>query len=159
MYAIRSYYVHVDVITINPNYPVAVDIRAARWTAGSDPAFFRTGDIIHYDILSRKLVFQLVFPYYPRITSYNVCYTKLLREYEESHSKGQRIQDSRDLRKNGPEASDPPCYRILETASGNRFFKNQPRRRGVSDRICGRTCRITSYNVCYTKLLRERSYM
>ena len=80
----------------------------------------------------------------PRITSYNVCYTKLLRDYKLN---GTRIK----------------AYN-LKTFTGVKHLTGQ--NRTVPNEVPGGTTqaysivylgasgRITSYNVCYTKLLR-----
>ena len=95
-----------------------------------------------------------------RITSYNVCYTKLLRQaFYRISDEGDRARDAgahlrrpvpplvprerraREHEARGDEQQDNPC---------------QPRQfpRGL---VCAVDDRITSYNVCYTKLLRPCS--
>ena len=70
-----------------------------------------------------------------RITSYNVCYTKLLREYSIgilSHARtGQTIRIGND------------CRLRISFAVVDIAIRSTPGR-------------ITSYNVCYTKLLRQK---
>ena len=68
-----------------------------------------------------------------RITSYNVCYTKLLRVVEAGEAlgiAGGRIAEAADLGLVGEEQTE----HAADAGGGER--------------------RITSYNVCYTKLLR-----
>ena len=76
---------------------------------------------------------------FSRITSYNVCYTKLLRYWE-----GVRHQYA--AFESGLEAPASEVY--LHEMPGGQFtnLKAQARSMGL---------RITSYNVCYTKLLRR----
>ena len=80
-----------------------------------------------------------------RITSYNVCYTKLLRATKEDHI--------------APWTSIYPTTGLL---SGEVKFVlgGSGHIAGVINPPAGRPkygyCRITSYNVCYTKLLRCR---
>ena len=72
-----------------------------------------------------------------RITSYNVCYTKLLRDH------GRHLE---------PVPEDvAPFPRGSLRSSGRPGPRPAADRRG---RCRGRGHRITSYNVCYTKLLR-----
>ena len=81
-----------------------------------------------------------------RITSYNVCYTKLLRWPEAG---GLFLEHDNFAPANSlvtPEHIKPvwyftPFYAILKA---------------VPDKLMGVILRITSYNVCYTKLLRSR---
>ena len=72
-----------------------------------------------------------------RITSYNVCYTKLLRNQFKDVFTG---RESRDYAR---AASSQKCLRV---SGKHNDLEN-----------VGRTARhrITSYNVCYTKLLRS----
>ena len=76
-----------------------------------------------------------------RITSYNVCYTKLLREA------GDEVADNgladHDLH------GEPG--RLVEMGHGGRGDGGQD----GHDRVHLVLGRITSYNVCYTKLLRN----
>ena len=74
-----------------------------------------------------------------RITSYNVCYTKLLRS--ENGHQSRVVSLSRIVR-----GHLPPIFtnsrHCRQTTTGTIHY-----------------CRITSYNVCYTKLLREYIFL
>ena len=73
-----------------------------------------------------------------RITSYNVCYTKLLRASFAAEAIQFDATDNDALARIAPQPGP---------AGG--------RRCDVRSRTDGRHLRITSYNVCYTKLLRK----
>ena len=88
-----------------------------------------------------------------RITSYNVCYTKLLRADPRRHRRHRGGSDTRpgqDFKRGDAGILDAHGRVVadaeLRTDSGDIFARSQG---GV-----GAGCRITSYNVCYTKLLR-----
>ena len=70
-----------------------------------------------------------------RITSYNVCYTKLLRTYSAKAI----------INKKGEQLTDFIYYTLNEFKDGIAV---------ASDDLTTFFIRITSYNVCYTKLLR-----
>ena len=76
----------------------------------------------------------------PRITSYNVCYTKLLRDEQR-----QSCEDFRRRNNVGHEAGE--TYRRKKGGSSG-----QGENKNLECTVC--EDRITSYNVCYTKLLR-----
>ena len=76
----------------------------------------------------------------PRITSYNVCYTKLLRVY------GVFFYDRGDVYNHGENIDFGDQF----SSSGFELRWNSPM--GPIRLAYG--IRITSYNVCYTKLLR-----
>ena len=89
-----------------------------------------------------------------RITSYNVCYTKLLRPYPcpgAIHRPSRRARIAQGLGAPGRQEGFSPrggivARRGTPPAAFRSFTPGSPRAR--------RPCRITSYNVCYTKLLR-----
>ena len=72
-----------------------------------------------------------------RITSYNVCYTKLLRAFKEADAAAMEAETAVSLTRVGVVSSGEGVALMLE--GRRRTFKG---------------FRITSYNVCYTKLLR-----
>ena len=77
-----------------------------------------------------------------RITSYNVCYTKLLRAES-------LLGDGTDRRQRSVGDPDPPffcCFKIDIVVTGTLPGDQLQHFSGIN--------RITSYNVCYTKLLR-----
>ena len=76
-----------------------------------------------------------------RITSYNVCYTKLLRMHEESLRHEEYMQASQQHHEK--------ITKILEIVVDDKTDKN------VKQELIELLNRITSYNVCYTKLLRD----
>ena len=87
-----------------------------------------------------------------RITSYNVCYTKLLRMIAVlSHEGGLNIPAGHDrsiaLRERTPMRDTFPSSFTGSTAAAALAALGNPMRL---------LARITSYNVCYTKLLRAR---
>ena len=87
---------------------------------------------------------SLIFVLYCRITSYNVCYTKLLR--------GAHIDSDRVKMGLSPlSGADVPPVKI----DGRQLIMSGPGR-DQGDFLLQRSgdARITSYNVCYTKLLR-----
>ena len=97
-----------------------------------------------------------------RITSYNVCYTKLLRAFGglfhvHAHEGAQAVVD--DARGDGQAAH---AETFIERRYG--LEPSGPLGDGGVDgeqalfqaRLVDRMGRITSYNVCYTKLLRAR---
>ena len=80
----------------------------------------------------------------PRITSYNVCYTKLLRWRWRGGPCGAEARCRGDRgRAGGADGGD---------MSAPRHWSRPPDRPGWRTRALAP--RITSYNVCYTKLLR-----
>ena len=85
----------------------------------------------------------------PRITSYNVCYTKLLRERPLPASAGSMGNPT------GGGSAEKYSARASIMASSS-----LPAASHMRSCACGssRKPRITSYNVCYTKLLRERPF-
>ena len=76
-----------------------------------------------------------------RITSYNVCYTKLLRDaaHYENELSNALGNDPNNTVYGGHIASDNTSYYFAKEDSENSILLS----------------RITSYNVCYTKLLRK----
>ena len=106
-----------------------------------------------------------------RITSYNVCYTKLLRciTYQESGVAMTVKSTVNDVNRNEDWSQE-----ALAAANVGLWVVEYDRTTGSHDvtaragsfaapiRACARPChnvrqcRITSYNVCYTKLLRHR---
>ena len=73
-----------------------------------------------------------------RITSYNVCYTKLLREYNVPYGfRSKKVFNEDHLRQSMKALQNS----ILFSGDFERILDN---------------VRITSYNVCYTKLLRKQ---
>ena len=96
---------------------------------------------------------QLLCPFI-RITSYNVCYTKLLRYLDAyCYAKERKPNINMSMQTNMLDYSTDKWYEVLKLVCGG----------GVSTSFdpdaCGRIYqgsadRITSYNVCYTKLLR-----
>ena len=98
--------------------------------------------VLHIDQL--PAAFVLIFSHaFARITSYNVCYTKLLRaaagRTPQEHN-GIGIPNSAAL----TTELNFPVPRWSATKEGLRKTLSSPP-----------TSRITSYNVCYTKLLRS----
>ena len=90
----------------------------------------------------------------PRITSYNVCYTKLLREDSRTHRGQEQLIKQygiKPLCQFGNRGfsifggKQHGCYQLVPGA----YDENPPY-------AAGKLNRITSYNVCYTKLLRVR---
>ena len=79
------------------------------------------------------MTFWIILDY--RITSYNVCYTKLLREIKEKF--GDTIYEI----VNGVTKINEIYYDTFEEKQSENYRKL--------------IIRITSYNVCYTKLLRN----
>ena len=138
MYAIRSYYDSEDVIKIHTNF----------WNTYPSSEWFSCV-INHPDLHGIAInIFETCF--YNRITSYNVCYTKLLRQKEASNY----------------------ILKVLESddkfvVDSLMFWRNQnisafsvtvDRNRNTWDNLKTSGHRITSYNVCYTKLLRANYY-
>ena len=71
-----------------------------------------------------------------RITSYNVCYTKLLRQvFSDAIKHATSIREHAERKR----AMEEPCVVISPAGM----------------LVGGNAVRITSYNVCYTKLLRR----
>ena len=161
MYAIRSYYVSGFVI------------RALNWYSFPSPDFTdRPGMVII------RSSYRVQYPHKGdgRITSYNVCYTKLLRTTDllscvEIDPAGKPIAVIIWLHGIGADGYDfepiVPQLRLPENLPVRFVFPHAPNREitlhgGIPSRawfdILGnewpRTLRITSYNVCYTKLLR-----
>ena len=105
--------------------------------------------------------------FYHRITSYNVCYTKLLRivknvvrgQYTSSMIKGEIVKGYQE--ENGVRE-----HSRTETYAAMQFYIDNWRWGGVPfyirtgkrlpTRVTEIAIRITSYNVCYTKLLRNK---
>ena len=98
----------------------------------------------------------------PRITSYNVCYTKLLRKYLYtdipffiglSNGRAYGMLFDNTFRSYFEMASESDDYYYFYANGGplSYYFFNGPKIADVLKR------RITSYNVCYTKLLRISS--
>ena len=88
-----------------------------------------------------------------RITSYNVCYTKLLRRVDLG---AQPLADADRLRLAVvvPGNYDPAQGDLFADRLGRQVFGVCNRQHlGGDDALAG--LRITSYNVCYTKLLRS----
>ena len=89
-----------------------------------------------------------------RITSYNVCYTKLLRSILSAEKPA--------IQKRGGEAAQQlgrqeGCEQGKEGApdqGAGEMAADDDHQQGVLDEAVAD--RITSYNVCYTKLLRRR---
>ena len=77
-----------------------------------------------------------------RITSYNVCYTKLLRYLSRCRSVYMRRRNSSD------------CINGRRTGNAANQASLPRRERLQAKAYACQQCRITSYNVCYTKLLR-----
>ena len=99
-----------------------------------------------------------------RITSYNVCYTKLLRE-ETNHPKIYRPKDSFEVWEEsfsfvqehfGYQHYEGSCHIIPNAAVILLALIHGKGEFSRSINIAN--IRITSYNVCYTKLLRHRLY-
>ena len=80
-----------------------------------------------------------------RITSYNVCYTKLLRQHLDIIG-----VDHIFFYFNGDYLHGAIGNSNNHSSAGGGFGWQQHRFRGI-----GQQSRITSYNVCYTKLLRK----
>ena len=84
MYAIRSYYVWVLLLgfvygvvhAIGPGHGKAV---VTSYFLSQDKKW-RDGVIMGFEIGLSHVTSAIIFVYCTRITSYNVCYTKLLRE-------------------------------------------------------------------------------
>ena len=89
-----------------------------------------------------------------RITSYNVCYTKLLRSLqvlkdEKLYDNEYPIRQEKVLKSYIAQGDKAAAQKVLNEILGHIFFCSG----GGLDYIKARI-RITSYNVCYTKLLR-----
>ena len=86
-----------------------------------------------------------------RITSYNVCYTKLLRRRspKKPSKNSVRCSSPASIRSIPSMRGEPEMVRTTSTRRASRRSMRTPRRESP----CWRS-RITSYNVCYTKLLR-----
>ena len=102
-----------------------------------------------------------------RITSYNVCYTKLLRAIRPDHvfigsCTNARIEDLRAAAAAIRGRKVAASIRQALVVPGSGLVKRQAEAEGL-DRVFTQAgfewrepgCRITSYNVCYTKLLWE----
>ena len=91
----------------------------------------------------------------PRITSYNVCYTKLLRNFD-------AFCDLYEISKREAEIVTEICNGLTNKAIADKLFITLQTVKDHNHRIFTKTgvksrvqlTRITSYNVCYTKLLR-----
>ena len=83
----------------------------------------------------------------PRITSYNVCYTKLLRIESETRVRRLRLGSIEPTEINADLIAHIAASRIICP------HLHIPLQSG-DDAVLQRMRRITSYNVCYTKLLR-----
>ena len=84
-----------------------------------------------------------------RITSYNVCYTKLLRVFTERDSYTRQLNEWKtncDLLKKAGEVDDLPARPEPPSSL---------KKADALDENLNEGSRITSYNVCYTKLLRS----
>ena len=72
MYAIRSYYDHSDVMSCR-------QAGFAMLATGSVQEVMDLAGVAHLATLKTRIPFLHFFDGFRRITSYNVCYTKLLR--------------------------------------------------------------------------------
>ena len=77
MYAIRSYYATVELFVTEVGF------------AGTVPTFL---DLVPYGVLDAGDFDAAFLDFRSRITSYNVCYTKLLRVDSSRHSLGREIK-------------------------------------------------------------------
>ena len=135
MYAIRSYY-----------EDLAPPEKQNIWLADAFVEFTPAIQGKFKWVSSRRLLFSPDYPLEPiqsyeaRITSYNVCYTKLLRLLLLCLIVlPLRAQDDDDAAAEG----------------GKKKELNSTMLSGLKFRSIGPALRITSYNVCYTKLLRK----
>ena len=94
MYAIRSYYVALLgkrhwltglvillALVIGMNYMFLLTPRLSRAQAHADTHLLRVMTFnVHYSNRNAAAIVELIDAESPRITSYNVCYTKLLRD-------------------------------------------------------------------------------
>ena len=98
-----------------------------------------------------------------RITSYNVCYTKLLREianlpkvYGSSDSKKENNnstkKESSYNKSNNVKTSNSLQIKQADARQKIEFYKSKQKSKAIRNNFVNVT-RITSYNVCYTKLL------
>ena len=96
-----------------------------------------------------------------RITSYNVCYTKLLRRADRSiiEEKKRQLERVEELHEINPMLGLRGCrlgivYPEISRMQVRAIFEAtcEVLREGIRAQI--EVIRITSYNVCYTKLLR-----
>ena len=74
MYAIRSYYANDYSATANANY---LSAPSAAGSTGAKVVYASNGANVNVTGLSENTQY-----FFNRITSYNVCYTKLLRYYK-----------------------------------------------------------------------------
>ena len=131
MYAIRSYY---DFVQPADDGGLAIGALARQRRVERDPETARRAPLL-------------------RITSYNVCYTKLLRPQNTSaiFNKGLALNQIKKY------ADAVTCFDALLQINpkDSQAFNNK----GIAMAEMGDTQaandRITSYNVCYTKLLRN----
>ena len=88
---------------------------------------------------------------FSRITSYNVCYTKLLRVMAALRAR-KHVMVEKPLCINEEELEEIRTY--YESIPGTKPLLMVGFNRGFAPATRDSLLRITSYNVCYTKLLR-----
>ena len=120
----------------------------------------------------RKTCLRVLIMMKLRITSYNVCYTKLLRgKFPIVFKSGKKevAEYQYELRQREPHSGDRIGFNssdVIYLITPDRFANGNPDNdeivgmkekpnRGDKDGRHGGDFRITSYNVCYTKLLRN----
>ena len=104
-----------------------------------------------------------------RITSYNVCYTKLLRDEqgEQHQQQGHQVEEDHlviGVVADAEEAVERLVARLLGPTGKLQAEQGRPGNvgdavgaDGQAGEVVQQDARITSYNVCYTKLLRNRT--
>ena len=161
MYAIRSYYALCSSPTPG-GVPVAITSPTSRVIISVMNSIRKGMSKIRFEVLDSCLVspftLQEIFRSETsissvetiRITSYNVCYTKLLRE-QVALRKVKFISNMLKQHQTTSFLSVPIPWIVTSTVSP---LCSSPTPGGVPVAITSPT-RITSYNVCYTKLLRD----